>query len=88
MARTKKIAKPVLPEPPPVRVVDHALMRLIRDKAELTQFDLALLTGVSPRTISRIESGKHDGSPSLADVGRIADVLLLPLDTLAPKRAK
>lgn len=75
MPRTKKITKPIRPEPPPAWRVDGKRMRQARDEAGITQLDLAWLTDVSPRTISRIESGKHDGSPSLVDVGRIADVL-------------
>lgn len=88
MSRSKKVQKPVLPEPPPARVVDPDALKKARKEADLSQLELALLTGVSPRTLSRIESGKHAGSPSLRDAGALADVLGLSLDRLAPKRAR
>lgn len=84
MPRTKKIAF-TRPEPPPARHVDAEFLRESRKAAGLSQDDLAYLIGVSTRTISRLETSTHEGSPAAVDLGRIADLLSVSLDRLFPK---
>lgn len=48
-----------------------------REKLEITQEDLAKLSGVSLRTIIQIESGK--GNPTIKTIQKIGDVLGLSL---------
>ena len=85
MPRPKKFTKPVLPEPPPARRVDGARLRKARKDAGLTQVSLSFRTGVSVTAFARMERGSDLANPPLIDVGRIADVLGLSLDALAPK---
>lgn len=85
MPRPKKFTKPVLPELPPARRIDAVRLRKARKDAELTQFTLSMLTGVSVTAIARMERGVEIANPSLIDAGRLADVLGLSLEALAPK---
>lgn len=48
-----------------------------RSKRKISQFDLALKTGLTTRTISRIESGVID--PKLSTLIKIADAMELDL---------
>jgi transcriptional regulator with XRE-family HTH domain len=81
MPRTKRPAF-TRPELPPLGRVDPERLRQARKKAGLNQDDLSYLTGVSTRTLSRLETGTHEGSPSVGDVFRIARVLSVSLDWL------
>lgn len=85
MARTKKTTKPALPEPPPSRRIDQVRFKKARADAGITQFTLSMLSGVSLTAISRLENGSAIAKPSLEDAGRLADVLGVGLDWLAPK---
>lgn len=60
-------------------------VRAARNKKQLNQYQLAQQAGVRPELISRIETGKSDGS--LASLHKIAPVLGLTLDDLAPSPA-
>lgn len=70
-------------------VTDHSVrdigarLRSRRLKRDLTLQDLSELTGISPSTISRLESGKR--APNLELVVPIARALRLELDDLVPR---
>jgi hypothetical protein len=85
MARPKKIAPPKLPEPPPDLVVDVKRIKRALDESDLAVWQLGLLAGIGQRTLARILSGKHNASSRFVDIGRIATVLNLSLDEIAPK---
>jgi transcriptional regulator with XRE-family HTH domain len=57
----------------------------LRAAANLSQAALAALVGVSPRQISRYESGGQQ--PTLAVAGRIADALDCSVDGLMGREA-
>lgn len=71
----KKVRKPDRPEPPPAWKVDPVRFAKARKDAGISQLELCWVSGVSVRAISRLETGAHQGSPSLQDVGALADVL-------------
>lgn len=50
-----------------------ALMRLKRDKLNISQFELACQLGISLRTYQRIECGESE--PSLSQVYKLANIL-------------
>lgn len=85
MPRPKKTTKHALPDLPPLRRVDGARLRKARGDAELTQFTLSALSGVSVTAIARLERGSELANPSVGDLGRLADVLGVTLEWLAPK---
>lgn len=85
MAKPKKVAKPVLPEPPPETKISPDRLRKALKDAGLAQSDLALLSGVNLRTISRLCTGTHPGSVSLVDAMRIADSLRADLYALCAR---
>lgn len=66
------------------RTVDRAALaervRAARDRAGLTQVDLAREAGVSQPTLSRVESGER--GVSLAEADALATALAVPLDIL------
>ena len=59
----------------PKSIVETLKMR--RNKLQVNQESLALLTGVSLRTIKQLESGK--GNPTLETIQKLADVLGLEI---------
>ena len=56
-------------------IIDTLKMR--RNRLQVNQESLALLTGVSLRTIKQLESGK--GNPTLETIQKLADVLGLEI---------
>lgn len=59
----------------PKSIVETLKMR--RNRLQVNQESLALLTGVSLRTIKQLESGK--GNPTLETIQKLADVLGLEI---------
>lgn len=53
-------------------------LRLLRQQARLSQLDLALITGISQRHLSRIETGR--AKPSLATLHALLMTLNTPLE--------
>ena len=64
----------------PVRNPEHPLA-LLRHERGLSQFDLAIETGLDPSTISGYECGTH--RPRRSTVVLLAHALSLPRDELA-----
>ncbi len=60
-------------------------VRAARVKKKMSQYELAQQAGVRPEVVSRIETGKSDGS--LTSLHRIAPVLGLTLDELTSDSA-
>jgi transcriptional regulator with XRE-family HTH domain len=58
----------------------HLSLRELRERADLTQQELAYATGINVLTISRAELGKQ--RPRRANLQRLADVLGVPLSEL------
>jgi len=52
-------------------------LKMRRNRLQVNQESLALLTGVSLRTIKQLESGK--GNPTLETIQKLADVLGLEI---------
>jgi transcriptional regulator with XRE-family HTH domain len=52
-------------------------LKMRRNRLQVNQESLALLTGVSVRTIKQLESGK--GNPTLETIQKLADVLGLEI---------
>lgn len=56
-------------------------LRAVREKAKITQTDLAELSGVSRITINRIENGELNETTS-GTLKKLADALNVPIDSL------
>jgi transcriptional regulator with XRE-family HTH domain len=55
------------------------LVRAARQRAGLTQQDLAVRAGLAIRTVARIEAGEGSGEPYLSTLTAIADALGVPV---------
>lgn len=63
-----------------VAITIGAALRAAREKAKMTQDQLATRTGMSPQVLSRLERG--DSDPRWSTVVRIANALGVSLDAL------
>ena len=64
-------------------------LRRIRFFKEMTQDDLAILSGYDQSLISRLERGNLRETPGLEKMkNKIADVLSLPLEEIFPTRGE
>jgi transcriptional regulator with XRE-family HTH domain len=61
-------------------------LRDIREKAGLTQLDLAVRAGLTPATVSRLENAHQ--SPTLATAEALAKALDIPLTALLGRPVK
>ncbi len=66
--------------------IDPKTLKFLRTKAELSQQDLAEISGVSKKTIARIEGGKSSANNTTA--GRLAKVLQVSVEELAKPSAE
>lgn len=62
------------------------LVRDARIKAGLSQFDLAIKTGVNPTIISQVENGRR--TPSLRTATAISQALGISLDEMTKRAAR
>lgn len=67
--------------------VDKKRLRKSRDDAAMTQFDLAVASGCSPRVISHLERGV-DLNVTLETAGALADALGIDVRWLCNRPAK
>ena len=69
------------------QVVKIPQLRWFRERALLTQAELAAKSGVSEVTINRIEKGRHE--PRISTARKLAEALQIPpSDFLAPAKVE
>ena len=82
----KRAPKTTDAERPPWRV-NGKRMKEARAKASLTQFEVAVRAGVSPRFVSQLETGDAKGV-SIDTLGPVCEVLGITLDWACGPRPK
>ncbi|MEU2740953.1 helix-turn-helix domain-containing protein (plasmid) [Streptomyces sp. NBC_01136] len=68
--------------PKPPGVFRPSVLADLRQRAQLSRTELALLAGVSPETVRAAETGKH--CPSARVLRALAEALAVPVDRLSP----
>ena len=69
-----------------MKVFDGAKMRSIRKEAELTQYDLAPMVGISQNRVSDIE--RNVTTPTIEEIEAFADALNTQVSSFLPRRKR